>query len=972
MDSVFCLAPIGWPDSAELTNQPVHQNLHLQKEIEKRTEEVVQPLINKVENHMALNQSDSLNQISTSSDNVQSKESLLVQRILKVPNSTLSANLIYYYGYTLMEFIQLKCLELRSEHESLKKWIPLEALLDLEEEDKLEFFIGNLKELFAVVKDEQLANKQLTIPKIVLEDLKSIYLLLNQEAIHFTEIYKIIGMGNRQFISDFFNKFKELKEYFTQFAVQIPKMLNLYKSYVKQVLVSIKSQRLRPELEKMIPSHFYGKKEFDELIQCLQALEIIYRDKMKAIDKHVKSIQAANINQISNQLDVFNTCLDTYYSQSQGKVVTALTCVDFFLTSAQKLEKSFKSSNSNLIDKEIVIPILYYEMLDYPKLSGYLLEFGQANVVLLRLLMRQSKKMNLIFQMSVARQNAHKQSWPLKEVDSIISEFGKIDHQYSHPIQKKKVSKAYHQKQEKEETRKPQGNAFRPEQFFRAKPSMSFAEMRQKQVLDGLSALISKMQEPSVSGVVIEQGLSLISEAVCLMNPIAQKVLAIWRDSIKGLSEDLTERFKRSQHDMRDHLFMGLCGFDIFVQAVMKKDFKALPSIFPMLILDWHMQIEPTEDMHYMAKHQKEVGHCHDIVEIAKSNERWKTLSKSLQKHYNNHHAGLLWSRYAASSQLRYSSKKLPAALKMLNLATSIFQEKGQDSQYSLENIERIKHIISYVIHAQKASFELFEQSLLPDQDSSSAQELLQMSQQFLQSLEPKLYAQLETPLLTETVDSQEMPQAKEIAEIEQFFALKIQEVESNYSLLSELSQGKDERILHHFYDAKSQLIRLQMTPHLMTSYSQSYLASWHYRNVFNVLWALEGFYLSHCLVKGMNIEKNYHDLMDFQTRLSDENHPQFNALLNLFNLGKGFHYSRSFKKTYDSSPLIQNLLNLIDGAMHSMELGNYSTQKAVNESALANEILSLLKMSQPLVQEVFQDLITTCESSNKNNNEFI
>lgn len=436
----------------------------------------------------------------------------------------------------------------------------------------------------------------------------------------------------------------------------------------------------------------------------------------------------------------------------------------------------------------------------------------------------------------------------------------------------------------------------------------------------------------------IEKGFNVLFEVwESVFQDIRQHPLNFQNENQNLKSQDITQ-LHIYQKEIQDHAFMALCGFHVFVQAVLKGDWQALGVSVPMLIIDWHVQIEQFVKGCYFTQHKK-VLHKHDLMDLVKDFDGWTEWPNSIRDHQRLHRLGLIWGRYPHTSKLWYEDRSiaLPQPLKWILVADELTQKKW--SQIIREqDVEHLQGLIQYVIQAQIDSWSFLSHILKgndPKQDISA--NLLQEGIGFMRDLKSWMPDSIKRfngkKFATASFDS---CYSQEISDLNKFFISQEQQIKAK--------MGDSQP--YSLQDACIHLSRLRLAASLMAAYPQQEFMAWHHRNVLGgAQWGIELMSISHCLANGLEFVQS-HDFQFFQQLLYPQGlESPLVDQYQVFNVGTGFHYPRrSQSKPHDQ---VQQLCRYLDDCQ-SLSKNMAQTSKSQEDKLRKNQlnILDLLQKS--------------------------
>lgn len=337
--------------------------------------------------------------------------------------------------------------------------------------------------------------------------------------------------------------------------------------------------------------------------------------------------------------------------------------------------------------------------------------------------------------------------------------------------------------------------------------------------------------------------------------------------------------------EVKDHIFLAGCGLEIGHQVLKTGHLEGLGVIFPMLLLDWHSQIEQLLSIEYVKKYG-ELATSHSLVELSQLCEKWKKLPVDLQKHMQGINYGLIWSRYPSSSLNYYQRSEMPSGLKCLKLSQQLLKKIAK-GEFTLnpEWMVKIESLFKDMIKAHCYTIEVMLHFL----NGSNTQPRIQLIRNMMTSLQA---APIELNLLqNRQTFSNQMKHSSKRDVLEPLFR-SIANIEE-----------KQIRMNHSIFplkDAHQHLRRLCIAFRMINQPLPPHLEAWYSRNLMNVQWIFEGLYVSQCLSYDLGFILG-HDFKVFREIITDykailgiyESDVDLHKKIKEYNFSKVIHYPR-------------------------------------------------------------------------------
>ncbi len=486
-------------------------------------------------------------------------------------------------------------------------------------------------------------------------------------------------------------------------------------------------------------------------------------------------------------------------------------------------------------------------------------------------------------------------------------------------------------------------------------------QLQQQELINRLQVI---GQQKNLNSEDLLSGVFLLGQLSSLYEEQIRRMQNSSRSQIKSsLDSYVRFRFVTSHQEMRDHIFMGNCGFEMLIRSLLENDLMALAGIMPMLILDWAIQLEQYELGQYIIKSDK-IFYSHNLKDLSHLSGSWDFLPLSIQKHLEQHDYGLIWSRYPFASlhNLSNSNRPIPFALQHLLFSQKLAQkiEKGEGGILDEATVKSLQELVQYAMQAQRDSQSALKHMLkdcLSPEEFSFFHQASRAAEQFSQAIEHVLLEKVKAltgkkyqrcQFGTKQADSQ----INTLLNIYQENLQAIEKAQSSYAPMTTLQFGDHLPILE---DVKGHLLRLQVALRLASSYSEPHLVAWHFRNGLNAQWVFELLYMSQCLFHHIGFIQT-HDFAIFQDLLNIE-HFQSKSypVPKDLNVGIGVHYPYLVGKTKDL-PLIQKLQNL---TRHSRN----STAKIDDLEEIKNLFQRIAIYIQKEVEKSIQALEASCKT---------
>lgn len=346
------------------------------------------------------------------------------------------------------------------------------------------------------------------------------------------------------------------------------------------------------------------------------------------------------------------------------------------------------------------------------------------------------------------------------------------------------------------------------------------------------------------------------------------------------------------------HLFFSGCGLELYFTALMNRDLKSLGSIIPMLIMDWHVQIEQLATMETL-KLGESISHSHSLTATLRQANLLESTSLEMQGHLFNLDQGLIWSRYPASSLYR-SKRQLPSGLKWLSFSHDLLAISNELKVAPSK--EQIKELTKFILHSHSQSLTYFTTSTVSDPEVQNLITLFGSGN----IVEKKLMQTIDEMYEIIPTGGAQAAQKNETPSENQALIAKAVGIIQKQLQAPSTESSRNGIYQATLQDVRLHLLRLSASLALSTKTKASYFSAWHARNLMNLQWIFEQIYVSQYFIKYQ--ETPYmHDFSLFQTLLGlQKSNPE--EILK-YNYGIGIHYPCKFSE----DPFFADFVHVIE-----------------------------------------------------------
>ncbi len=305
----------------------------------------------------------------------------------------------------------------------------------------------------------------------------------------------------------------------------------------------------------------------------------------------------------------------------------------------------------------------------------------------------------------------------------------------------------------------------------------------------------------------------------------------------------LNRRYQAAYRDVLDHSFMASCGMEVLMDAYQKGNHRALSAIVPMLIQDFHTQLEQLLTCDYLAvRNEMPLEH-----RLSTLNSKLERKNDALTYQLDN---GLIWSRYPLSSVAHYEQrgKKIPQGLEWILFALELSQKDDVDQA----DADKVKKCVQYLMKTHLQVLDTVNQRI-PENNVVLSEMKVDIGE-----------------FVSVPSDSQELAKVD--------FGVTKESPELSLK------------------EAKAHQLRISAAMSLRKQQTANHLVPWHMRNILNFEKVFENLYRNRCITEGLGLVQT-HDFATFNELLSLR-HPNdegsvktLDAGILQFNLQKGAHY---------------------------------------------------------------------------------
>ncbi len=348
----------------------------------------------------------------------------------------------------------------------------------------------------------------------------------------------------------------------------------------------------------------------------------------------------------------------------------------------------------------------------------------------------------------------------------------------------------------------------------------------------------------------------------------------------KGCS--LADHCHSAIHEVKSHIFLGNMGLEIFLRTLSQKKFNYLETIVPMLLLDWHVQLEQTLSLLYMVE-KGELASDHSLVALVEKLGLKDRLPATTVEHLKELKRGLIWARYPIHVRDQY--REPPRPLKWILFTQELCKEPN--STVDDQTIKSLKKLLNYVVERHLKTQAALQQ-LMGIEASIEEPSLLKEEKE-------RLEASL-TPLKGQSIARLSSNKKKpKIFFVDRFTTYL------NESKLEKMLYGNP---LVFIREALALVSQLSQVPPLMKENSSPHLLPWHYRNVLHFQRLLEQLYIADGILTDTaplitHRFEIFHQLLDVK-----------NPKDKIFDNGRGMHYPHA--PEIMNNPAIRQLRTLI------------------------------------------------------------
>jgi hypothetical protein len=354
-------------------------------------------------------------------------------------------------------------------------------------------------------------------------------------------------------------------------------------------------------------------------------------------------------------------------------------------------------------------------------------------------------------------------------------------------------------------------------------------------------------------------------------------------------------RIHLSIQEAKDHIFLGSCGFEVFLKACTQQQFVTLASIVPMLILDWHIQAEQPRAATYLQQTGK-LSQFHHLPGLSQSIGEWDALPDSLHQYLKDFKMALIWSRYPHSIHVRKEEEKvLNWILFSLEWTQNIYTSKDKIQE---TDINHLLNLIKFIFQSHLNSIHLLVYRRLTD---PSIQDSINLLTSLFQSLENK-FKQEFVGLIGESWSTLRPSHPKSsiqkaLQENWEWIHHSIEEARLKPSIVK-MDFGNP---LIPLKEAASHLMRVETALLLSELYPDSHLDAWHLRNCLNFQLVFENILISQGIMEDLGFIQTHDFALLMEVLEPAKWHSQDTSLTHelfmKFNLHLGIHYPRQVLK---------------------------------------------------------------------------